>query len=92
MAGVNALGPQIVARAQSIIVFVLLVVFAFFVVVTIPSIDLDLLKPSGYPSLRDIVSSVALTFFAYLGFTVIAFAGGDMPSPSRSLPRACTWR
>jgi amino acid transporter len=88
MAAVNALGPQIVARAQSMIVFILLVVFALFVIVTVPSIDPDLLKPSGYPSLRDIVSSVALTFFAYLGFTVIAFAGGDMPNPSRNLPRA----
>lgn len=88
MAGVNALGPQIVARAQSIIVFVLLAVFGVFVVVMLPSIDLALLAPSDYPSLRTIVSSVALTFFAYLGFSVIAFAGADVPNPSRNLPRA----
>jgi amino acid transporter len=88
MAAVNALGPQIVARAQSIIVFVLLGVFAVFIVVTLPGIDPDLLAPSDYPSFRDIVSSVALTFFAYLGFTVIAFAGGDMPNPGKNLPRA----
>jgi amino acid transporter len=88
MAAINALGPQIVARVQSIIVFVLLVVFGVFVVVMLPTIDLDLLAPSDYPSLRTIVSSVALTFFAYLGFSVIAFAGGDVPDPSRNLPRA----
>ncbi len=88
MAGVNALGPQIVAKAQSIIVFVLLVVFGVFVVVTLPDVDPDLLAPSDYPSLDTIVSSVALTFFAYLGFSVIAFAGGDVPNPSKNLPRA----
>jgi amino acid transporter len=88
MAAVNAFGPQVVARAQSIIVFILLVVFAVFVVTTLPSIDLDLLAPSDYPSFDEILSSVALTFFAYLGFTVIAFAGGDLPNPSKSLPRA----
>jgi amino acid transporter len=88
MAGINALGPQIVARAQSIIVFILLAVFAVFVVVMLPSIDPDLLAPSDYPSLRTIISSVALTFFAYLGFSVIAFAGGDVSDPSRNLPRA----
>jgi amino acid transporter len=88
MAAVNALGPQIVARAQSIIVFILLGVFAVFVVVTLPGIDPELLASSDYPPFRDIVSSVALTFFAYLGFTVIAFAGGDMPNPAKNLPRA----
>jgi amino acid transporter len=34
------------------------------------------------------VSSVALTFFAYLGFTVISFTGDDLPDPGRNLPRA----
>jgi amino acid transporter len=88
MAAINALGPEVVAKAQSIIVFVLLAVFAVFAVVMLPGINPDLLAPSDYPSLRTIVSSVALTFFAYLGFSVIAFAGGDVPNPSRNLPRA----
>lgn len=88
MAAVNAMGTEIVAKAQSVIVVILLAVFAFFVVAMLPSIDPDLLAPSDYPSLDTIVSSVALTFFAYLGFSVIAFAGGDIPNPSRNLPRA----
>jgi amino acid transporter len=36
----------------------------------------------------DVISSVALTFFAYLGFAVISFTGGDLPDPARNLPRA----
>jgi len=35
-----------------------------------------------------VISSVALTFFAYLGFAVISFTGGDLPDPARNLPRA----
>ena len=49
---------------------------------------LDLLAFSGYPPVSDIVASVALTFFAYLGFSVITFAVGDLRDPARELPRA----
>jgi amino acid transporter len=34
------------------------------------------------------LASVALTFFAYLGFGVISFSGGDLKDPVRNLPRA----
>ena len=56
--------------------------------VTIVDIDFDLLAFSGYPSLSDIISSVALTFFAYLGFSVITFSVGDLRDPARELPTA----
>src|SRR5580765_119660 len=35
-----------------------------------------------------IIASVALTFFAYLGFSVITFAVGDLRDPDRELPKA----
>jgi amino acid transporter len=47
-----------------------------------------LLAFSKYPPLRDIVSSVALTFFAFLGFGIITFTAKDLARPSRQLPRA----
>jgi amino acid transporter len=81
-------GVNWVERAQSAIVIGLLAVFAVFVVATITKINAHLLAPSGYPSVRSIVSSVALTFFAFLGFAVISFAGGDIVNPRRNLPRA----
>ena len=88
MLGINMVGSRVVDRAQSLIVVVLLVVFAVFICVTIVDIDFDLLAFSGYPSLSDIISSVALTFFAYLGFSVITFSVGDLRDPARELPTA----
>ena len=88
MVAVTYVGARLVDRAQSLIVFVLLAVFAVFIVVTIVDIDWDLLAFSGYPSVSDIISSVALTFFAYLGFSVITFAVGDLRDPARELPKA----
>ena len=88
MVGVNLVGSKIVDRAQSLIVIVLLGVFAVFIAVTIVDIDFDLLAFSEYPSFSSIVASVALTFFAYLGFSVITFAAGDLRDPTRELPKA----
>jgi len=88
MAGINIVGSKIVDRAQSLIVMLLLAVFAVFIAVTLADIDLDLLAFSGYPSWSDIIASVALTFFAYLGFSVITFAAGDLRDAARELPRA----
>lgn len=88
MALVVVVGPQLVAKAQSLIVVVMVGILGVFVVVTLPSIDLDKLSFSSYPSVSDIVASVALTFFAYLGFSVITFAAGDMRNPANDLPKA----
>ncbi len=88
MAAINLVGSRIVDRAQSLIVVVLLVVFAIFIAVTLVDIDFDLLAFSGYPPFSEIVASVAITFFAYLGFSVITFAAGDLRDPSRELPMA----
>jgi amino acid transporter len=88
VAAVNIAGAKFIDRVQSVIVIVLLAVFAIFIVVTLTQIDTALLAPSTYPERSAIVSSVALTFFAYLGFAVITFTGGDLPDPDRNLPRA----
>jgi amino acid transporter len=37
------------------------------------------------------LSSVALTFFAYIGFSVISYAGDDLENPARDMPRALYW-
>lgn len=88
LAAVNIIGAKFIDRVQSLIVILLLAVFAVFIVVTFAQIDPDLLAPSTYPSSMTIVSSVALTFFAFLGFAVISFTGDDLPNPGRNLPRA----
>jgi amino acid transporter len=84
----NILGSQAVARAQTVVVIVVLGILTVFAVTTLANIDLDLLAFSGYPPLQDIVSSVALTFFAFLGFGVITFTAKDLRDPGRELPWA----
>ena len=84
----NLVGTKVVAAAQSAIVFCVLGAFVVFLCATLPNIDTSLLSSGGYPSAAKIVSSVALTFFAYLGFNVITFTGGDLRNPQRDIPRA----
>ena len=90
MTGLNVAGSTLVAKVQSLIVFVVIGILAFFAIVTISAIDPALIAPSTYPSARDIVSGVALTFFAFLGFGVVTFTAKDLKDPSRQLPRAMT--
>jgi amino acid transporter len=85
MAAINLIGTRFVDRAQSAIVVLLL---AVFIAVTFVDIDWDLLAFGGYPPFSDVIASVALTFFAYLGFSVITFAVGDLRDPARELPKA----
>ena len=88
MTALNVGGSTLVARVQSAVVFVVVGILALFAVVTIANMDRSLLAPSGYPGLRDIVSGVALTFFAFLGFGVVTFTAKDLADPARQLPRA----
>lgn len=88
MTAVNIAGSKLVANAQTVIVYVVLGILSVFAVVTLVNMDPSLLAFSGYPSVRDIISSVALTFFAFLGFGIITFTAKDLSRPSRQLPRA----
>jgi amino acid transporter len=88
MTALNILGSQTVARAQTVVVIVVVGILSVFAVTTLANIQVDLLAVSDYPSLADIVSSVALTFFAFLGFGVITFTAKDLADPARELPRA----
>ena len=76
------------ARVSSIVVFIVVGILAVFAVVTIANANPALLAPSTYPGVRDIVSAVALTFFAFLGFGVVTFTARDLADPVRELPRA----
>jgi amino acid transporter len=84
----NVLGSQAVARAQTVVVVVVTGILTVFAIATLAEADADLLAFSGYPGIADIVSSVALTFFAFLGFGVVTFTAKDLAEPSRQLPHA----
>jgi amino acid transporter len=88
MTVLNIAGSTLVAKVQSVIVFVVVGILALFSVVTLLNINPTLLSPSTYPPPRDILSSVALTFFAFLGFGIVTFTARDLREPSKQLPRA----
>ncbi len=77
-----------VARVQTAIVWVVIAILGGFAFITIRHAEWSLLSPENYPPVRSIISSVALTFFAFLGFAVVAFSAGDMKDPRRDLPKA----
>src|SRR6478609_7607355 len=88
MCALNMVGTKAVAAAQGALVVSVLAVFGVFIFSTLPHIDTALLAFDGYPSASKILSSVALTFFAFLGFNVLTFTAGEMRNPQRELPRA----
>jgi amino acid transporter len=90
MTALNIAGSTLVARVQTVIVFVVVGILGVFAIVTIANGDRSMLAPSTYPGPQDIVSSVALTFFAFLGFGVVTFTAKDLRDPARQLPRAMT--
>jgi amino acid transporter len=88
MTFINMIGTTFVSRVASLMVVVLLGVFSVFIVVTIKEVNFDLLAVSGYPSFSKIIASIALTFFAFLGFGVMTFTVASLRDPKRELPRA----
>ena len=58
MLALNLVGTKVVAATQSLIVLAVLVVFAIFIVATLPNIDTSLLAFSSYPSASKIISSL----------------------------------
>ena len=52
MTGVNIVGSKLVAKAQTVIVYVVLGILTIFAVVTLVNMNPSLLAPSGYPPLQ----------------------------------------
>jgi len=85
---VNSIGAEAVTKAQTAIVTIVLIVLSGFAIAMLVQMDASMLAPANYPSMTYILASVALTFFAYLGFGVISFVGGDIENPKVNMPRA----
>ena len=77
-----------VARVQSAIVWAVVTLLGGFAFIMLRNADWSLLSPEDYPGVTSIISSVALTFFAFLGFAIVAFSAGDLKNPEKDLPRA----
>jgi amino acid transporter len=85
---INSIGADAVTKAQTVIVSIVLLVLSGFAIAMISQMNVAMLSPASYPPLSYIFASVALTFFAYLGFGVISFSGGDIENPKVNMPRA----
>jgi amino acid transporter len=85
---INSIGAEAVSKAQAGIVSVVLVILSGFAIAMLMNMNPAMLAPSSYPPFSYIMASVALTFFAYLGFGVISFFGGDIENPEKNMPRA----
>ena len=88
MTALNVVGSKAVARVQTLVVVVVIGILTIFAVSTLANIEPDLLAASNYPSVADFIASIALTFFAFLGFGVITFTAKDLADPAHQLPRA----
>jgi amino acid transporter len=88
MTYLNSIGAETVSKAQSAIVSIVILVLSGFAIAMLMNINPSLLAPASYPPVSYILASVALTFFAYLGFGVISFVGGDIENPKVNMPRA----
>lgn len=75
-------GAKAVAKWQAVVVRLVIIVLLALAAVTLLTADWNLLAPATYPPASDIIASIALTFFAFLGFGVISFTARDLKNHS----------
>ncbi len=71
-------GAQAVAKIQALVIRLVIIVLLALAVLTMWTADWSMLAPSTYPSVSAIIGSIALTFFAFLGFGVISYTAKDL--------------
>ena len=71
-------GAGAVAKIQAFVIRLVIVVLLALAVVSMWTADWSMLAPSTYPPISAIIGSIALTFFAFLGFGVISYTARDL--------------
>jgi amino acid transporter len=85
---INLANAALVARSESAIVALKLLMLAIIIAAGLPSVTADRLDPANWPSPVSIVAAGMLIFVAYEGFELIANASADAKRPEKTLPRA----
>ncbi|RUM61448.1 MAG: amino acid transporter, partial [Sulfurimonas sp.] len=80
---INLAGASIIAKSENIIVIFKLSILILFTIIAFFYINPDLLSIKDAPPIKNIFSSIALTFFAYEGFRVITNTAEDMENPAK---------
>ena len=92
MTAINLIGSKFVERFQTVIVIILVSTLVGLALILMPDVERDMIAPDTYPPTKDILSSVALTFFAFLGFSLVAFTGEDLENPKKTCQGRCCIR
>ena len=85
---INLIGASLVAKSETIIVFIKLGVLTLFALASFFTIDPKLLALQQMPPISGMLYAIGITFFAYQGFSVITNTVEDMPSPQSTMLKA----
>ena len=88
---INLIGASLVARFESVIVFIKLTILIAFSGVALYFMNPTLLSVHDMPPLNQMFFAIGLTFFAYQGFSVITNTVEDMQNPKETMMRAMMW-
>lgn len=88
---INLVGASLVAKSESVIVFIKLGVLIVFAVAALFTIKPELLSPKEMPPLSGMVYAIGITFFAYQGFSVITNTVEDMQNPKKTMLKAMVY-
>jgi amino acid transporter len=88
LAALQLVGSKLIGRIQRIIVIANLTLLSVIAVGLSGFTEGGRLSLETWPPVTPILGSLALTFFSYTGFAVVANSVEEMKDPSRDLPRA----
>jgi amino acid transporter len=88
LAALNLFGSKLVSKAQGLVVVGNLVLLTLFTLALTQFAEPARLALDSWPAGTPVISSLALTFFAFTGFAVVSNTAEDMKNPARDLPRA----
>ncbi len=88
---INLIGASLVAKSESVIVFIKLGVLIVFVIAAFFTIKPELLTLKEMPPLSGMVFAIGITFFAYQGFSVITNTVEDMQNPQTTMLKAMVY-
>ena len=88
LTALNLFGSKLVSKAQGLVVIGNLTLLTLFALALTKYAQPARLAVDLWPEGTPVISSLALTFFAFTGFAVVSNAAEDMKDPARELPRA----
>ena len=84
----NLVGSKLVSKVQGLIVIANLTLLSAFAFALLHDAEVARLSVDSWPEVTPIFGSLALTFFAFTGFSVISNTAENMQNPTRDIPRA----